>query len=732
VRASIFPRYLFVASSLFLATFLAACGSSSAPVSTPMGSLPAPSTTLQAQIANNTSAADSFTAQTNGNAGAGNISKLPLTSLLYSGATTKIYATWLGWFGLNNHIQVGYNSDTAAQVHAQVEDMISRGMSGVIPDWYGASNTFIDGATMLLKTEAEAHPGFQFAIMEDKGSLGTAAANNGCDVTDQLIADLNYIASNYESSPAYMRINGQPVVFFFGVDAFYIDWNRVLSSVSGNPLVILRGINGLTQATANGGFSWVNIQSTNPFNPELNLQDSFFQAAQNAPQKLAVATAFKGFNDTLATWGTDRVIDQNCGQTWLQSFAEAGKYYSSDNQLPTLQIATWNDYEEGTAIEPGIDNCVYLAPSQSGSTISWTVNGGNENTIDHYQVYLSTDGQSLSALPTIPRGTHAIDLRNLNLSSTTNYYVYIQAIGLPSIQNKMSPPIIYRPGDQPPAVSLNVSQTGDLAYSATISPSSGTSAKATIDFGDGTVVNGTSASHIYKAVGTYLVTATAYDSAGASSVAVQQISAQPSASGTTIVSPANSATVNWPTPLVASAGNDSSVAAMEVLIDGTESYAAYGNTLNTQLKVFTGTHQITVQSLDSSGNVIGSASLNVTAEPTDKPPVAKITLTAMPSISPTTVLGCTAASTDPDGFVNAHQLQYSNGMLFTSPAALETFTSPGTYTATATVTDEFGATNSTSTTFTINGGVLSARPSPVMNQARPARPRPLQPIGPLQ
>ena len=395
MKTQSFPRYVIAAAPLCLLAFLVACGSSHTP--SPTGPVPSASTTLQAQIGNNTSAASSFAGQTNGNATAGNVSKLPIGSLLYSGATTKIYATWLGWFGLNNHISVGYNSDTAAQVQAQVADMMSRGMTGAIADWYGTANTFIEAATTLLRNEAEAHVGqCEFAIMEDKGALGAAARSNGCDVTDQLIADMTYIASQYESSPAYMRINGRPVVFFFDVDAFYIDWPRVVSSIPGNPLLLSRGTNGLTRALSDGGYSWVSIHLNNPFDPELTFQDQFFQAAQQAPQRLAVGTAFKGFNDTLATWGTDRVVDQNCGQTWLQSFSEVGKFYSSGKQLPALQIATWNDYEEGTTIETGIDNCVYLVPSQSGTTIKWSVNG-NENTIDHYTA--SCHGRSSSQLP---------------------------------------------------------------------------------------------------------------------------------------------------------------------------------------------------------------------------------------------------------------------------------------------------------------------------------------------
>jgi len=663
--------------------------------------VPPASTTLQAETGNNTSTANSFAGQTNGNAGAGNVSKLPISSLLYTGSTTKIYATWLGWFGQPNHISVGYISNTPAQVHAQVEDMISRGMQGAIVDWYGVANTTIEAATTLLRNEAEAHAGqFEFGIMEDKGALGAAARSNGCDVTDQLISDLTYIASQYETSPAYTRLNGRPVVFFFDVDAFYIDWNRVISSVPGNPLLISRGTNGFTRTVSDGGYSWVNIHSNNPFDPELNFQDSFFQAAQQAPQKVAYGTAFKGFNDTLASWGTNRVVDQDCGQTWLQSFSEVGKFYSSSHQLPGLQIATWNDYEEGTTIESGIDNCVYLAPAQSGTTIKWIVNG-NENTIDHYTVFMSTDGKNLSPLIDVPRGTHAVDLSKLNLSATATYSVYVKAIGMASIQNKMSSAIAYHAGDQPPAVSLNVSQSGALTYTASTSGSSGNIAKSTIDFGDGTVVNSASAAHTYKGVGKYLITATVYDSAGASSVDVQQISAKPSSGGITIFSPGNSSTVNWPTTLVASANPASPVSAMRVLIDGQQAYAAHGDTVNTALKVFTGAHKITVQSLDASGNPTASASLNVVAEPGDIPPVANITLTAMPNISPTTVLACTATSTDADGSISSHRLQFSDGSKFSSPAALETFPAPGTYTATATVTDQFGATNTTSTTFTV-------------------------------
>ncbi len=96
-----------------------------------------PTTTLAAQTTSNTSAAPTFITQPNGNSGPANISKLDIHSLLYPGAQTKIFAHLVLWFGESNHMNIGYSSTDPAQVKRQVEDMISRGIDGVVMVWYG-------------------------------------------------------------------------------------------------------------------------------------------------------------------------------------------------------------------------------------------------------------------------------------------------------------------------------------------------------------------------------------------------------------------------------------------------------------------------------------------------------------------------------------------------------------------------------------------------------------------
>jgi PKD repeat protein len=697
------PRISLVTATSLLLICLAACGGGSSNNQPQPSSGIHPTTTLSAETSNNTSAADSFTQQTNGNAAAGNISKLPIQSLLYSGATTKIYAHLVGWFGGSSHMNVGYHSDDANQVHRQVTDMMSRGIAGVIIDWNGPSSTTVNTTAMLMKTEAESRRGqFQFAIMEDAHALSSSAAANHCDVTDQIIDDLNTIAAQFSTSSAYLRLNGRPVIFFFDVDTYYIDWTRVASSVSGNPIFLFRGKSGLGHAQADGAFQWADLNSPDPFDMELGAQDQFYTAAAANPSQIAFGSAYAGFNDTLAAWSTDRFIHQSCGQTWLDILSEVSKFYSSSHQLQALQLVTWNDYEEGTAIESGIDNCIYLTPSVLGNTLHWSVAGGNENTVDHYTVFISADGQNLQSLGDVPSGIHSFDLSQVNLPTAT-YKLYVKAVGQASFQNKMSPVIAYQRGDQAPTAMLAVNQPSSLTLNASTDGSSdpdGTVTGASIDFGDGTVLSGPHATHTYSAAGVYTVVATITDNTGASAVAIQRVSVKSTGSGVTIFSPADGATINWPTTFIASGNSANPVTKMSVLVDGQSVYAANGDTINTALKINHGTHHITVQATDGTG-ATSSSSIDVTAEPDELSPIAVVTTILMPQIAPNAVLACTTGSKDPDGFINAQQIKFSDGTTSKSWAAVHTFAAPGTYSVTTTVTDQFGASDSASDTFTV-------------------------------
>src|SRR5215471_21561027 len=90
----------------------------------------------------------------------------------------------------------------------------------------------------------------------------------------------------------------------------------------------------------------------------INYLSNFYSTGMGIPNEQTVGATYKGFNDSLASWGSNRIMGQQCGQTWLQTFSKINALDDTGNQLEALQLVTWNDYEEATEIESGIDNCV--------------------------------------------------------------------------------------------------------------------------------------------------------------------------------------------------------------------------------------------------------------------------------------------------------------------------------------------------------------------------------------
>jgi hypothetical protein len=206
--------------------------------------------------------------------------------------------------------------------------------------------------------------------------------------------------------------------------------------------LFFRNSGAFSNPDADGGYAWIAPETANPGDPmAMQYLDRFYSKAKSS-NKIAMGSAYKGFDDAEAGWGKGRVIDQQCGKTWLATFAEAGRFYSSGHPLPALIIPTWNDYEEGTEIETGIDNCVNLQAAVSGDNLNWNVSGPRE-TIDHYSV-LVQQGRQWTEAAQLPSGARSIPLSKLSLRPETSA-LCVEAVGRPSIVNHFSGPIQYPP-----------------------------------------------------------------------------------------------------------------------------------------------------------------------------------------------------------------------------------------------------------------------------------------------
>ncbi|MGZ4787614.1 MAG: PKD domain-containing protein [Terriglobales bacterium] len=672
-----------------------------------------PTTTLTAETANTTSAADSYNKTSNGNALPGNISQQNIHNLLYPGSTAKVYAHFMGWFGTNSHMDVGYDSATLAQVHKQISDMMNRGIDGMIIDWYGVGNSHINQASLYVKQDAETRGGnFSFAVMEDQGAVKSCAYQNGCDVTQKLIDDFNYIVATYASSPAYIRVDGQPLIFTFDVENLpNIDWNRVMASVQGNPKIVLRNDQGFRLWYTSGSYSWVSINKQNPDDWAQRYLDDFYATSRSYPAELVLAGTWKGFNDTLASWGQNRIMNQNCGQVWLSTFNEMNRYFSTQIQASAVQLVTWNDYEEGTEIETGIDNCVSVSGSVNGLTLYWSISGGQENTLDHYTVFISVDGENLMKVADIPAGTHQIDLGGYGFGPG-NYTMYVKAVGQPSMLNKMSAAIPFSIVNLPPIAMLNVTPTSGTApvtVTATTAGSydpDGNIVSTTIDFGDGTILNTPSGSHTYSTPGMYTVTATVTDNYGAIGTATSAVTVYIPFTVTPIM-PLTGQTVGQLVHFVAYASSQWPVTTMKIYVDNVAKYSVNASSIDTVLRLSIGSHYVVLQAWNTQGQ-IAKTPLNIKV--INQLPVATVSVTPNRGVGRLTVTA-TASGTDQDGTVTGISIDFGDGTIVNTSPAIHTYVKSGQFTVTATVTDNDGGQGKATTTVTLSGaGTALVRP----------------------
>jgi hypothetical protein len=274
-------------------------------------------------------------------------------------------AAYQPWFGEQGHINVGYSSQDRTVLEKQITSAKQLGISGFVVNWYGQQHPFEDNSYALLQQLAGSDgDGFKVALMYDEAEADQAHA------TETVLADLNYAYKRYIGrtatvpSSAYLRYNGQPVIFIFPKDGS-TDWNRVREAVNHweeRPLLIYKDPSEKWSGAFDGFYAWVQPGKDgwqrDGSNWGQEYLENFYSAMTHSyAKKLAVGGAWPGFNDSRASWSRNRHMDGRCGRTLEESLQMFHRYYDSSRPLPFLMIETWNDYEEGTNVEGGPHGC---------------------------------------------------------------------------------------------------------------------------------------------------------------------------------------------------------------------------------------------------------------------------------------------------------------------------------------------------------------------------------------
>lgn len=213
------------------------------------------------------------------------------------------------------------------------------GIDGVMVDWYGSQKGVNDyeandvNTKALLKAIEKAK--LKFVIVYEDNTLGNLADDQKASQARQ---DMLYAQNTYFKSSSYAKVDGNPLLMCFGPQQVMSpdDWKYIFQGQTKKPkFLVLNGFSGRAGDNCVGEYLWVNPT------PDYSSAKNF---------EMYIGGAMPGFWDVYKEFGQGdgyTTYDRENGALFKRQLNAA-----KDAGLDWLQISTWNDYGEGTTIEP--------------------------------------------------------------------------------------------------------------------------------------------------------------------------------------------------------------------------------------------------------------------------------------------------------------------------------------------------------------------------------------------
>lgn len=251
-------------------------------------------------------------------------------------------ATW-SYDKLSDLPAESYVSRDRGVMGRHIDQAKSAGIDALVVAWYGPngdSNQTEPNLAALLD-EAAAR-GFKIAALFETDSpfLGGVDATTGA---------LQHLLSVHANHPAYLRVDGRPVVFFWRPGIYGVDtWAAIRSQVDPNHSAfwVSEGVDTSLLTVFDGHHLY-----SNTWNPPSDLlaTNRKFAARVDAAgaDRVWVATVMPGYNDVRIRPGSGFAQDREGGAYYVRGWQAA-----IDGGAEWVVINSFNEWPEGSYIEP--------------------------------------------------------------------------------------------------------------------------------------------------------------------------------------------------------------------------------------------------------------------------------------------------------------------------------------------------------------------------------------------
>ncbi len=247
-----------------------------------------------------------------------------------------------------------YDSNDPDVIEYHVLSAKAAGIDGFVIDWY-QPGSISDVAMQELATICPKYKFSFAACYEEKAAFPGYRNPKTRDDSVQLgIEDFSYILKTYGSTPGYLKVDGKPAIFMFlsggqfaGQEAVfnYMELAKIKQAVNSTDWVLFREhVDPVYWLSAKGAYQWVGDDA---------YQKWFADTANDQKKKgklnYVVAGASPGFDSSgVASWGQNHPVIPRVNGAYY-----AGQWDKAIRMNPDLvQIVTWNDFQEGSVIEP--------------------------------------------------------------------------------------------------------------------------------------------------------------------------------------------------------------------------------------------------------------------------------------------------------------------------------------------------------------------------------------------
>jgi glycoprotein endo-alpha-1,2-mannosidase len=262
-----------------------------------------------------------------------------------------------------------YDSKDPAVIEYHLLLMKYAGVDGLLVDWYGTHMVY-DYRTNFNNTNALVDKlddvGLTFAIVYEDYTAENVEKQTSKTALEAAKADFAYLQEEYFPKDEYISIDDKPLLLTFGPRYFNqsTQWDQILLAINPKPNFIpLWDHAGRLGANAGGQYAWVDFTET------FTKLTSFYSKVNTVP--LLIGSAYPRFHDFYAEggWGSSYgFVDDKNGETFSNTLNLA-----KTKNIEHLQLVTWNDFGEGTVIEPTLEEGFkYLEILQAFTGVAYT------------------------------------------------------------------------------------------------------------------------------------------------------------------------------------------------------------------------------------------------------------------------------------------------------------------------------------------------------------------------